>query len=430
MSSAGCLALMAVFAAVLAAAAPPPRSSRAVTGSAATVWCPDVVLADGWDPVLRRIMDEGPTAWGDSGVPENTPPPWMDARRYAAGKAFIARHTISVTFAHVHSLYLLLAVPSVLDVLVYTGNSDTPDEAFIRYYDTVQGVLSWYVSDAFTAGSWGFEQLKHVRWMHNLVRLDMNDNKHPEEVREKMRLAGNFTGCPVSAGLRRDLDRPLAARAPRPETDAQPFSQDSNKKSKYMSQYDMAITQWAFVGPLIQFPDRYGIGNATEEELDGFVHLWEVLGYALGIDDRFNFCQGGLGPTLRRARQTLAGIVLPSMRRARPPWEYMTRCMADGLGYVLPGIDFRSQLANMLRVTLDAPSPSVEALLTPQQRTATAGYRGVLSDIKENGGLSDSVSSLFLQLVPTLRSLPKEQVKKLRHRPPHRAEGCYARIRP
>lgn len=53
-----------------------------------------------------------------------------------------------------------------------------------------------------------------------------------------------------------------------------------------MSQYDMAVTQWAFVGPVIQFPTRYGIPNGTREELDGFTHLWEVIGYSLGIEDR------------------------------------------------------------------------------------------------------------------------------------------------
>lgn len=48
----------------------------------------------------------------------------------------------------------------------------------------------------------------------------------------------------------------------------------------------MAMTQWAFVAPVILFPKTYGLGNATDELLDGFVHLWEVIGYSLGIEDK------------------------------------------------------------------------------------------------------------------------------------------------
>lgn len=172
-----------------------------------------------------------------------------------------------------------------------------------------------------------------------------------------------------------------------------------------MSQYDMALTQWAFVGPVIQFPEAYGIGNATDAELDGFVHLWEVIGYSLGIEDKFNFCQGGLAPTLRRSREALAGIVLPSLREARPPWEYMSRCMADGLGYVLPGVNFKVQLASLLRLVLAAPSPGLEALLNPMQRQSAEGFRGVLDALRRDrdGVYHGPMTAAFAQIYPLLR---------------------------
>lgn len=99
---------------------------------AASLWCPEAVLAEGLDPVLQSIMKEGPHAYGDSGVPENTPPPWMDRKRFAAGQRLTQAYPLALVFAHIQALYMVMAVPSVLDVLVYTGNSDTPDEAWDR----------------------------------------------------------------------------------------------------------------------------------------------------------------------------------------------------------------------------------------------------------------------------------------------------------
>ncbi|XP_052121709.1 uncharacterized protein LOC113208219 isoform X2 [Frankliniella occidentalis] len=429
-SSRGGLLVVTGLLGLVAVEAFPGRVSRA-----ADLWCPEAALTDGQlEPVLKRIVEEGPRAWGDTGVPENTPPPWMDKKRMAAGRAFLERYPLASLFGHVHGLYLLFAVRSVLDVLVFTGNSDTPDEAFIRYMDTLKGVGSWYSSDFFTPGTPGYEQLKRVRSLHSLVRKDMADRPQ-DEVRNKTRIAGSFKGCPMSAALRRDLGRQASTACPR-RTAKQDADNDIGEDTGvpgavWMSQYDMSVTQWAFVGPIIQFPERYGVGNASVEELDGFVHLWEVIGYTLGIDDRFNFCQGGLEPTVRRSREVLSTIVLPGLRAAPPPWEYMARCMADGLGYLLPGVGFETQLASLLSVTLDSPAPAVASQLSAAQRQAVAGYRGVMDSLRRDGDgvLLTPVRRLYKQILPILStSVPLEDVKRLRHRRPHRSKNCYPEL--
>lgn len=53
-----------------------------------------------------------------------------------------------------------------------------------------------------------------------------------------------------------------------------------------ISQKDMALTQFGFMGYAIVKGPEIGIHNASREELEGLVHLWRVLGYVLGIDDR------------------------------------------------------------------------------------------------------------------------------------------------
>ncbi|XP_034245417.1 uncharacterized protein LOC117647643 isoform X2 [Thrips palmi] len=426
------------FACVAVAALAASRAVGAFPGraGAASLWCPEASVADGLEPVLQRLVAEGPHAYGDSGVPENTPPPWYDRKRFAAGQRLTEIYPVGITYAHIQALYMVMAVPSVLDVLVYTGNSDTPDEAWDRYYDTVAGVGSWYSSDIYEPGTWGYEQMKRVRGLHRMVRLDMNERPDQEGVRNRTRLGGNFSGCPASAAVRRDLDEVASSACPfrkrSPSAVDNTIDNDNEKPKSWMSQYDMAMTQWAFVAPVILFPEKYGLANATEELLDGFVHMWETIGYSLGIEDKFNMCQGGLNATLLRARQAMATIVLPQMRQARPPWEYMARCMADGLAYFIPGADFNSQLEIMLRDTLDAPVPSVTALLSPLQRESVKGYRGIMEAMRhdrENWFFRPVSSAAYYILKTRARLIPKDGIKLLRHRNPHRSKDCFAEIR-
>ena len=51
------------------------------------------------------------------------------------------------------------------------------------------------------------------------------------------------------------------------------------------SQYDMAITQFGFMGYLVIKKDQLGI-KGSREDMEGLVHFWRTIGYMIGIDDR------------------------------------------------------------------------------------------------------------------------------------------------
>lgn len=53
-----------------------------------------------------------------------------------------------------------------------------------------------------------------------------------------------------------------------------------------ITQKDMALTQFGFLGYALARPQEIGIYNATREELEGLIHIWRVVGYILGIDDK------------------------------------------------------------------------------------------------------------------------------------------------
>lgn len=51
-----------------------------------------------------------------------------------------------------------------------------------------------------------------------------------------------------------------------------------------ITQTDMALTQFAFMGFILERGYYLGI-KATKEDQENFVHFWRVLGYMLGIKD-------------------------------------------------------------------------------------------------------------------------------------------------
>lgn len=53
-----------------------------------------------------------------------------------------------------------------------------------------------------------------------------------------------------------------------------------------ITQQDMVLTQFGFMGFCIARTEDVGIHGATNEELEGFVHFWKVVGSIMGIQDR------------------------------------------------------------------------------------------------------------------------------------------------
>lgn len=54
----------------------------------------------------------------------------------------------------------------------------------------------------------------------------------------------------------------------------------------FISQRDMALTQFGFVGVAILKGRKLGFAGG-DEELEGFIHLWRTIGYCMGIEDRY-----------------------------------------------------------------------------------------------------------------------------------------------
>lgn len=62
------------------------------------------------------------------------------------------------------------------------------------------------------------------------------------------------------------------------------------KQRAWLNQYDMAMTQFAFIGLAMIYPKRSGLVAASIDELELINYYWRVLGHCMGIKDEFNLC--------------------------------------------------------------------------------------------------------------------------------------------
>ena len=52
-----------------------------------------------------------------------------------------------------------------------------------------------------------------------------------------------------------------------------------------ISQLDMVLTQFGFMGFGLLVPEKLGLSGSPEEQ-EGFIHFWRTVGHLLGIEDR------------------------------------------------------------------------------------------------------------------------------------------------
>ncbi|EEB09980.1 hypothetical protein Phum_PHUM008210 [Pediculus humanus corporis] len=110
-------------------------------------------------------------------------PSWLNVEKFRRGQKFARDHFFCINFAEMLSLFILFAQKSALDALIYTGNSDSPYTAFVRYLSTVVKLLSWYQDDDVwndEVESFGKNNLTIVRGMHKNVYTSMTNSSNDE----------------------------------------------------------------------------------------------------------------------------------------------------------------------------------------------------------------------------------------------------------
>lgn len=166
------------------------------------------------------------------------------------GCAALRRHFFSMFVCMLSGLVTLMYVPGLVQVLKNTGQTDSPKKAFVRYLRTINHMLKWYSYDPKER----LQSLKTVRRVHAMVA-----------------------------------------------------------KNNDITQFDMVVTQWAFVAPALLMPSRIGMASATKRELNGLRYVIYLTGQAIGISDEFNLCKHGLDETIAYSEKILNEIITPGL---------------------------------------------------------------------------------------------------------------------
>ncbi len=118
-----------------------------------------------------------------------------------------------------------------------------------------------------------------------------------------------------------------------------------------MTQFDMVVTQWAFVGPILLFPGRVGLRSVTEEDMEALAHHMYGVGYVLGVSHEFNLCAGSLDDVRAYCAALHRRVVKPCLDSpAHDDSVEMAAHLLRGMNLFNPGIRLNSFTANMMEI--------------------------------------------------------------------------------
>jgi hypothetical protein len=121
------------------------------------------------------------------------------------------------------------------------------------------------------------------------------------------------------------------------------------------SQKDMALTQFGFMGYALAMREKIGLHGATNEDLQGLVHVWRVIGYVMGVEDRFNICRDSVDETTAICRTLAYKVFKPAIEKKDKDFIEMATYLSDGMWSMNPTLNAKIYI-NMLYKLLKVPN--------------------------------------------------------------------------
>ncbi|XP_042891309.1 uncharacterized protein LOC122265903 isoform X1 [Penaeus japonicus] len=309
------------------------------------------LLSDTTEPLSSRMQEmlEGLNEPGDCGNPTE-PPSWLDRDLFNRGRDFYYRYLFCMSFSEVLALVFMLSMTRALRPLMYTGRSDSPRKALRRYFSTFQHVTAWHEGDVWDPSDPAQKDLLSVRALHNRLSAVFNSSKEHDKVwnttiQEK---GHQEPTCPFYHTIREDLKGQAGDGLLLEGPDNPPF---------FISQWDMSLTQYQFMGLVVAHPHKMGAGAATDEDLEGLIHFWRGLGWLLGIQDKYNFCRGTLAEVRSLCLEVERLVGIPALAKADWNYEHMTGSLVSGLSHLMHTLSFEAGF-RYVAYTLDLDIPN------------------------------------------------------------------------
>ncbi|XP_034950839.1 uncharacterized protein [Chelonus insularis] len=229
----------------------------------------------------KESIDPTPSVLSIEDLPE-----WYDEKLFKKGQEYVRRNMFSITAAQFMGLLSVFTLPATLDVLLFTKQSSSPCAAFKRYLQTMIHVHTLHLENIKNPDSKWWKSLNTIRWKHATM------------------------------------------------------SKKSGEKGiGQIPQHDMVLTQFGFIGYVLLNSKQLGFSN-DPELLEGFVHLWRVVGYLLGIPNKLNLCRKNVPETTELCKRVLTNSLVDYINKMSEECKTMTKTVVDGFWYIDIGIDY------------------------------------------------------------------------------------------
>ncbi|XP_068623647.1 uncharacterized protein [Battus philenor] len=227
-------------------------------------------------------------------------PEWYSEKKFNQARRFFWDNSFGMSSSMLLGLVAVFSVPSILRVLMSSRRSNSTYTAYKRYLSTLLHTIAWFENEL-KPGSISWKSLYAVRIRH--VRAD---------VAAKMKGVGR------------------------------------------VSQRDLALTLFGFIGFSILKSDKFGIRQMQDDDWEAYNHFWRVIGHMIGLEDRYNLCRKNMYDTREVCRLVQERVFTPCLDHVPEYFEHMARSMLDGLWSVNPTIN-TSALIYWTRHLADVP---------------------------------------------------------------------------
>lgn len=198
-------------------------------------------------------------------------------------------------------LYSILYIPNIARILNITDKSGSTELAFTRYLSTLTHAIKWF--------------------------------QGPDDLKKSLKQVLNLHKAGSLRGQK------------------EAFTRTGEKLTEHgITQYDMVITQWGFIGPSMVFNDQISFYE-KDVSPDGFLHVMYLVGKSLGILDEFNLCQGSVPEIQTRCKLLLKEVLQPVLKNKDDTSQKMSFHLLNGMNVLNPLLiqkDFKLFCDNLL----------------------------------------------------------------------------------
>lgn len=258
------------------------------------------VFASRGQALTMEQLRGGENEQGDCGRSASDRPEWFDAHKFHRAKEIFREHLFSFFFAHLVGLAMVVTKPSILEPLASTGRSSTLSSLYRRYLSTLRHVKCWYEGDIWGPDDAAALSIAKVRQMHRDASAQLRNRR-----------------CPVTGAT-------------------------------YLSQLDMAVTQFAFVGLVVLYPRQLGL-FLSERDLECVLHFWRCVGYKLGMADSYNLCSGSYRETFDVCLDMQEKLIKPGLVNASREASAMSKDIISAVRVLVIFLSYEGMMAYWAR---------------------------------------------------------------------------------